>query len=155
MNKHFLYLIILVASIPALGTTIGDTYAQLQKNPRYRKMMPLEIAIDRGDFEAIRYFAFRANLDGLKRARSLLLNKIANFNAIIEERHDEYLIGPEKVPLIQRVEESRRSKGDYEALLREFDRKIESAETEARLKTQVEKTEPKEKKPSEVIAPSN
>lgn len=122
-------------------STFLDTYTQLQKNPRYRKMSPLEIAIDRGDFEAIKYFEYRANLDELKKARVLLQNKIAGIDEIIKDEHTEFLNGPEKVDALKKVEESRRSKNSYVSLMREFERKIESTEKEEELRKNNSKVE--------------
>lgn len=126
MNNIILSLIMLFLGIPLLGSTIQDTYTQLKKNPRYKKMSLLEIAIDRGEFEAIRYFEFRANLTELKKARVLLQNKIATFDAIIKEDREEFLTGPEKAASLEKIEETRRLKSDFERLIREVDRKIES-----------------------------
>ena len=127
MKHMYLTLILLLSGITLNGSTILDTYTQLQKNPRYRKMSLLEIAIDRGEFEAIRYFEFRANPDELRKGRVLLQNKIATFDAIIKEKREDYFEpNTEKVPSLIKVEDARQLKSEYESLLREFIRKIES-----------------------------
>lgn len=125
-----LNLLLLFLAIPICGSTLSDTYAQLKKNPRYKKMSLLEIAIDRGEFEAIRYFEFRAAPDELKKGRVLIQNKMATFDAIIKEDREEFLTGPEKVASLEKIEETRRLKKDFEGLLREFNRKLESIDKE-------------------------
>lgn len=125
MKQIILSIILMFSGIMLFGSTILGTYTKLQGNPGYRKMSLLEIAIDRGDFEAIQYFEFRAKPAELKRARVLLQNKIATFDAIIRENKEEFLSVGEKVTSLERIEATRRSKGEYESLLREFNRKLE------------------------------
>lgn len=141
MHKIILIVMMMLLSIPSLESTIQDTYTQLKKNPRYKKMSLLEIAIDRGEFEAIQYFEFRASPAELKKGRVLIQNKMATFDAIIAEDRVEFLTGPEKVASLEKIEETRRLKKDFEGLLREFNRKLESIDTEEAARRARTKTE--------------
>ena len=126
--KLNLAIMLLFSGMAIRGATISDTYPQLQKNPRYRKMSLLEIAIDRGDLEAIRYYEFRATVPELKKARVLLQNKVNVFDANIKDYKEEFLSGPEKGTTLVQIDALRGSKADFESLLREFNRKLEEVD---------------------------
>jgi hypothetical protein len=126
-----------IHSIPA----VESTYMQLKKNPRYRKMSYLEIAIDRGDFEAIRYFELRATLEDLQHTRVLLQNKIAGLEANVKDYKTDFLKQPEKVERLSKVEHERTKTKSYESLLRETVHRIEAAEKELALKNKQDQSE--------------
>lgn len=133
MKKLFFIFIILLTGRPAMAT-VADDYKKLQKTPRYKHLYPLEIAIDRADFEAIEYFRYRAELPELQKASSFLQNKIAGIDEEIKDNHQNFVSGSEKVPLLTMVEDSRRRKGSFEQLLKVINRTIEDRELAAKAK---------------------
>lgn len=107
-------------------SSISETYNQLKKNPRYKKMSGFEIAIDRGDFEAMRYFEFRtSDKKDLEHTRVLLQNKIAAIESELADQKRDFLTQPEKGERLTEVEKTRDLIKTYESLLHDVIRRIE------------------------------